>query len=323
MELSVVIVGLGAIGMGYDLDSTDTISTHAKAFQAHSDFYLVAGIDCNIENRRIFEEKYKCRSFSSIDSALSKVQPDVVVIATPTKVHCSNIKEIVRKSKPVIILCEKPLSYNLNEAKEIVLLCADNNVKLFLNYIRRSDPSVKKIKKMIDTGVMHKPIKGVVWYSKGLLHNGSHFYDLLKFWFGSLISSKIINSGRMINNFDFEPDINIEFSGVSIYFLAANEEFYSHYTIELVTSTGRLRYDEGGNKVSWNQSVNSASVPGYKFLSNTSKIIPTNMNYYQLNIVNSISDLLNGKDAEICSANDELQTMIDLHSIINKLKGIN
>mgnify|MGYP006424554935 FL=1 len=57
MELSVVIVGLGAIGMGYDLDSTDTISTHAKAFQAHSDFYLVAGIDCNIENRRIFEEK--------------------------------------------------------------------------------------------------------------------------------------------------------------------------------------------------------------------------------------------------------------------------
>ena len=47
------------------------------------------------------------------------------------------------------------------------------------------------------------------------------------------------------------------------------------------------------------------------------------MNYYQLNIVNSISDLLNGKGVEICSANDELQTMIDLHSIINKLKGIN
>ena len=47
MEYSVVIVGLGAIGMGYDLDLTNVIYTHAKAFRAHSDFYLVADIDCN------------------------------------------------------------------------------------------------------------------------------------------------------------------------------------------------------------------------------------------------------------------------------------
>jgi predicted dehydrogenase len=322
MELSVVIVGLGAIGMGYDLDSTDTISTHAKAFQAHDDFYLVAGIDCNIEKRNIFEKKYKCKSFSSIDSALSEVQPDIVVIATPTRMHCANVKDVIKKSKPIVILCEKPMSYNLDEAREIVSLCKANNVKLYLNYIRRSDPSVEKIKKMIDTGVMSAPIKGVVWYSKGFLHNGAHFYDLLKFWFGSMVSSKIINNGRRINDFDFEPDVNVSFADASVFFLAANEEFYSHYTIELITPQGRLRYDRGGNQITWHQSVNSSSIVDYKFLSNIGDIINSDMNYYQLNVVKDISNVLNGKDTMLCTADEELQTMIDLHSIIDGLKGV-
>jgi predicted dehydrogenase len=322
MPYSVVIIGLGAIGMGYDLDLIDTVHTHAKAFQTHDDFYLVAGIDSNFENRGAFERKYKCKSFSSISSALSKVQPDIIVIATPTKAHYSNVKEAVSKSNPILILCEKPISYSLDEAREMILLCKNNNTKLLINYIRRSDPSNIKIKEMIDNGMIRTPIKGVVWYSKGLLHNGSHFYDLLKHWFGPLTSDRIINNGRKINNLDFEPDININFSGVSIFFLAANEEFYSHYTIELITPLGRLRYDEGGNKVIWNQAVNSKTVPGYKFLSNTSKTIPTNMNYYQLNVVNSIYNFLNGENTELCLASDELQTMIDLHSIIDKLKGV-
>jgi len=324
VKYKVIIVGLGSIGLGYDLDndSLNEVRTHAKAFQTHDDFYLAAGVDCNIEKRNIFEKQYKCKSFSSIDNALSEIQPEIVVIATPTKMHFSNVKDVIKKFKPIIILCEKPMSYDLDEASEMVSLCKANNVKLYLNYIRRSDPSVKKIKKMIDTGVMSTPIKGVVWYSKGFLHNGAHFYDLLKFWFGSMVSSKIINSGRRINDSDFEPDVNVNFTDASVFFLAANEEFYSHYTIELITPQGRLRYDQGGNQTTWHQSVNSSSIVDYKFLSNIGDIIDSDMNHYQLNVVKDMSNALNGKDSVLCTADEELQTMIDLHSIIDDLKGL-
>ncbi len=46
------------------------------------------------------------------------------------------------------------------------------------------------------------------------------------------------------------------------------------------------------------------------------------MNYYQLNVVKDISNVLNGKDTMLCTADEELQTMIDLHSIIDGLKGV-
>ena len=105
MPYSVAIVGLGAIGMGYDLDSPDVVHTHAKAFQTHNDFYLVAGIDYNIENRRTFELKYKCKSFTSINSALSEIQPDVFVIATNTNDHFDSFVKIVENFNPRLILC--------------------------------------------------------------------------------------------------------------------------------------------------------------------------------------------------------------------------
>ena len=40
---------------------------------------------------------------------------------------------------------------------------------------------------------MRPPIKGVCWYSKGLLNNGSHFINLLEFWLGDYVSNKRLN----------------------------------------------------------------------------------------------------------------------------------
>ena len=91
MKYKVIIVGLGSIGLEYDLDndSLNEVKTHAKAFQMHDDFFLVAGIDCDIEKRNIFEKKYKSKSFSSIDNALSEIQPEIVVI-----IVCFNVAPV-------------------------------------------------------------------------------------------------------------------------------------------------------------------------------------------------------------------------------------
>ena len=47
MSFSVLIVGLGQIGMGYDLhhDVNNQIYTHARAFSQHPDFYLIGAVD--------------------------------------------------------------------------------------------------------------------------------------------------------------------------------------------------------------------------------------------------------------------------------------
>ena len=58
------------------------------------------------------------------------------------------------------------------------------NVELFVNYIRRSDPSGKN--KNAFRYFEKSTVKGVCWYNKGLLHSCTHFLDLCDYWLGSL-----------------------------------------------------------------------------------------------------------------------------------------
>ena len=95
--------------------------------------------------------------------------------------HSLTLKEVLAHSTPKLILCEKPLAYDLDEAGEMVEACESAGVKLFVNYMRRADPGAIEIKARIESGQIATPIKGVAWYSKGFLHNGSHFFNLLEF----------------------------------------------------------------------------------------------------------------------------------------------
>ena len=200
MTFNVLIVGLGQIGMGYDLnlDSKKYVYSHASAFDQHEGFNLIGGVDTDSELCKVFEGKYGGKIYSDTIEALRENEPDIVVIATSTESHKQILQDVIEYSQPKVILCEKPLSYSLKEANEIHELCKDNNIKLFVNYIRNSDPNVIEIHRKINSGEYAGYAKGVVWYSKGLVHNGSHFINLMDYWFGKCLDVKVINKGEGI-----------------------------------------------------------------------------------------------------------------------------
>ena len=57
----VLIVGLGSIGMNYDLNdkSGKKILTHANAFSNNDYFTLIGGVDLKEESRKTFNKRYK------------------------------------------------------------------------------------------------------------------------------------------------------------------------------------------------------------------------------------------------------------------------
>ena len=91
MKHSVVIVGLGNIGMLYDihLPKKDNILTHCNAFSQHPDFELIGAVETNPELRSLFKKEYKLPSSKDIESFLadSQLSPDVYVIANSTENH--------------------------------------------------------------------------------------------------------------------------------------------------------------------------------------------------------------------------------------------
>lgn len=326
MKNKVLIVGLGKIGMQYDLhlpQSNFTLS-HSRAFSQHKDFDLVAAVDNKKEQRAEFSQKYSLPVYNDLSEALKIHSPDIVVIATSTQTHAKILFSVLKLSTPKIVLCEKPLSYHLHEAQEMVNSCRKKGVELYVNYIYRSDIGVIKVKKWLDSNNFDVGIKGVCWYSKGFIHNGSHFLNLLEYWLGSMRRFKLINLNILRNsNNDYEPDLEIEFEKGKVIFISAWEEAFSHYTVELLTRNGRIRYDDRGATINLQSVINSPIFKSYKILDPEFKAIMSNMQHSQLNVVNQLSNCINNsvKVMNLCSGEEALNTSAAMKLIINEIKN--
>lgn len=321
MIFRTLVVGLGQIGMGYDLnhDPNRFVLTHARSFQIHPNFELAGGVDSNPERTMLFQEKYSCTGYASLETALIDIEPDVVVIATPTFQHYQTVNTVLKTSKPQAILCEKPLAYNLDEAEAIVSNCKEQGVKLYVNYMRRSDEAALNIKNRINNGYIAQPIKGVSWYSKGLLNNGSHFLNLLQYWLGKVMDFKVFNQGSLWNGIDPEPDVQVNFKLGTVVLLAAREENYSYCNIELIAANGRLRYEQGGSQIFWQEVIDDSIYDGYRILNPVYEMIDSNLNKIQLCVADQLSACLRGQDAQICSGEDALETQETINQIIASL----
>ena len=315
-----IIVGLGKIGMGYDfhLKPENAVYTHARAFSVHPAFELVGGVDQAKVQRDKFEQHYGSPAYAAISSALHAQTIDVVAIASPTVQHAMVLKEVLAHSSPKAIMCEKPLAYELVEAREMVEICERAGVKLLVNYMRRADPGVVEIKKRIESGKISGPIKGFAWYSKGFLHNGSHLFNLLEFWLGPFVQAKVLDAGRNLDNQDSEPDMQVEFERGKIVFMAAWEEAFSHYTIELLSPSGRLRYDQGGELIVWQSTHADPNIAGYEKLHSIPELIANGMDRYQWHVVGQLANAIAGKPHTLSTGRQSLATLEAMHQIIKQ-----
>ena len=320
MKHSVVIIGLGNIGMLYDINlpKKENILTHCNAFSQHPDFKLIGAVETNFELRSLFEKEYKLPSSKDVKSFLAdnQLSPDVYVIANSTENHLNVIEQITAVSNPVGILCEKPLAYNVAEALEICNLCEERKIKIFLNFIRRADPGILELKHRIDTHQIEAPFKLVAWYSKGLIHNGSHFIDLFNFLFGSVNSFKIINSDSKTDK-DAEPDFLLEYNSAKVLFTAVDANNFSLHKFEMVAKNGYLTYQGNGDMI-WKIAEPNKQAYGNIPLSDKDEIILSDMQRYQYNILTKLSNALNNNDDScLCDGKAGLKNITILNKIIS------
>lgn len=315
-----LIVGLGQIGMGYDLniDPIKAVYSHARAFSLHPAFELCGGVDPSPAQRDIFESHYSQPAYPDIQSALKVEKPNIVVIALPTMLHGEAINTVLSHSTPKVILCEKPLAYDLDEARNMVAVCERAGVYLYVNYMRRADPGAVEVKERIESGAIALPIKGVAWYSKGFLHNGSHFFNLLEYWLGPFVNAKVLDFGRLWDNQDPEPDVQVEFERGKVVFQAAWEEAFSHYTIELLSPSGRLRYEQGGEFITWQSTHSDPNISGYEILRGTPEVIDNGMNRCLWHVADQIAEALADRPYNLCAGKQALATLEAMYQIINQ-----
>lgn len=320
-KYSAAIIGLGQIGQGYDfnIDDDKLILSHASALTYHNSFDLISAVDPNRKERDRFEKKFLKPTFSSSKQLYSQVNPDVIIISAPSSYHFQLFQEAIAQNPKAIVL-EKPIASLEEEAAEMLKISRNSNSVVCVNYSRRFNPALQELKKIIDQGDLGQIYKGVIWYTKGIINNGSHFIDLLIWLFGNIKNIKVINSGRKWDNKDPEPDLCISFSNTKIYMLSGREENYYMGSMRLVATNGEVNYIDGediqiqfaGNDPMY---LDYKSLTDIKNLSNSSE---NNIWYLYENLALH----LEGKNSLLSDINSGALVMSNVMKIIKKLKGI-
>jgi len=112
----------------------------------------VLSIACDTEKQKIEEckQRYKnVRFTTSIDEILQDPDIKAVIVATPAVTHYEIAKKILESDKDVFV--EKPLALTVAEGEELVKLAKD-----MVGHILHYHPAVKKLKEIIEKGVLGK-----------------------------------------------------------------------------------------------------------------------------------------------------------------------
>jgi predicted dehydrogenase len=302
--LKAAVIGLGNIGMGYDYAhrGDDRILTHAHAFAAHPGFELVGAVDPDDESRRRFTNRYARGAYRSIAELFAQERPEVVALAIPTALHARTFHELIAH-KPRIILCEKPLAGSVTEAEEMLAAAERAGIAVMVNYMRLCEPGTLALHQRIAAGDLGEVRKGVVWYSKGLANNGSHFIDLLRMLLGEAGAIAVLDAGRIGNGNDPEPDVRIVFGKTPVYFLAARHEDYGINAFELLGSRAQVRYIDGGLRVELRQVTADGALDA------AVSMIDNDMQRYQYHVCESLHRHLAGGEPLATDGANALETL--------------
>lgn len=234
------VIGLGNIGLGYDLDSKrDTIFTHTKACLRHNAFELVAGVDPDKQKRAAFTKITNKDTYANINDI--KVRIDLIIIATPTPYHGEAVEKSIQLS-PKAILIEKPIANNIHEAEKIINICNTHNIALYINYFRNFDPNIIAINNFIVEN-NYGPFRHIICnYSRGILNNASHMISLLLTFLGKPHTIKKIGGHHPFGAHDINASFMLGFNGVTAYFFPLDER-YDLVEMDIFLQAGRLRLE--------------------------------------------------------------------------------
>lgn len=125
--LKIGVLGAGHLG-----------KIHIRLIQELSDNYQLVGFyDPNDKNAEEVSNQFGIKRFDSISDLLDQV--DCVDIITPTIAHFDCASQALRKSKHVFI--EKPVTQTVDEARVLMQLAREANVKVQVGHVERFNPA--------------------------------------------------------------------------------------------------------------------------------------------------------------------------------------
>ena len=204
------VIGLGKAGFSYDNRASKETYSHSKAYFELSETVLVAASDIEKNKIETFKKTYDISVYNSYLEMMQNEKIDIISICSPNETHTKILGDLI-KFKIKCIFCEKPISNNLDDLKNIFKEYKKKNVPIFVNYFRRWDSQFIDIKNSILKNEYQNIEIINIKYSKGLVHTGTHYLDFLIDWFGQPVKWTKPKLVEKFRNDDYTSSFSIYF----------------------------------------------------------------------------------------------------------------
>jgi predicted dehydrogenase len=152
----------------------------------------VIGFDLREDRTKEVEEEYKVRTFTDFDEAMAQ-NPDALIVSTPPDLHVKYALVAASNNKHFFT----EASVVAEGIDELITLCKAKQIVAAPSCTMRFNPSVRKIKELVDSGVIGKPLS-FTYHSGQYLPDWHPWEDYRKFY----VARKETGGAREIVSFE-------------------------------------------------------------------------------------------------------------------------
>ncbi len=186
---NVVLIGCGHMG-----------AVHLDDIYLQKNVNIYAVVDIDTERAEFFAKKYGAENFGTDYMQYMKdKKTDIIICATYPKTHLEILKACIKYKKHLI--CEKPITPDLETAKEFVNLVKSSDIKVQVGFILRFNETYRRVAEMIQSGLIGKPLvirmtqnhhvinwkkyRALLEDASPIVDCGVHYIDLCKWYTGA------------------------------------------------------------------------------------------------------------------------------------------
>ena len=313
------IIGCGRIGVFYSRpEDKKGIMTHAHAYKKDPRVNISAFMDIDFKKAKKAAGIWGGNAYDNLDEMFKREKINIVSICVPDELHEDILIECL-KYKPKAVFCEKPLTLDIKSAEKIVKDYHKAGILLAVNFTRRWKKSVIKLKKGIKENKYGKVLNISGIYTKGILHNGSHLIDMLRYLFGDIKEVTPLSARIDWKKTDPTIDAFLKFNnGASAHILGADEGKYSVFDLDILFEKARFYFTKFGNELIYYEVKPDKISAGYKKLEQVCSYKTDDHGI--LNAVSNLINVVEGREVLVCSGADALAAQKICHMLFEKYK---
>lgn len=338
-KYTAALIGTGRIGfkLGFD-KKREQPASHTMALLENRNIELVAAADTNDEHleewrKYVLKRKSPGLTFKSSSELYEKVKNlDIIDVCVNEDSH---LEECVRaiEYKPRLVILEKPVALNMDEAEIIAECSIINDVPVMVNHERRFDKNymaardwikqigdIQTVRAELDSGLR---VYGEEFENDGaysLLHDGTHLVDIVRYLFGVELECPDVrgiykDEKDYVRNFnahyktDKIPSVEIVMSGRSKFF---------EFRLEVLGTLGKICIGNGIGEL-WLRKESSLYTGFYSLTKQ--KIKMSKKSGYFSGMIQNAVDFLSGQSELISPLEDAIRDLKVLEEIKEQFKS--